>query len=82
MVEYMNERKKVLSDLREIFSHTREPAPEFDGAMATKITWSRQELLVLLDVFSRNEEKEIIPKKPVYPPYDKYDKIQKYFDHI
>jgi hypothetical protein len=76
-----NERKKVLSDLREVFLHTKESAPEFDGAMATKITWSRQELLALLDVFSRNEEYEIIPKKPVYPP-EKYMKAQEYFDHI
>lgn len=77
-----NEKRRILGDLREIFLHTRVSAPEFDGAMATKVTWSRQELLALVDVFSRGEEEEIIPKKPVYPPDDKYDKIQEYFDHI
>jgi hypothetical protein len=75
------ERKNVIGDLREIFLHTREPALEFDGAMATKIIWSRQELLALLDIFSKGEEYAIIPKKPVYPP-EKYMKAQEYFDHI
>jgi hypothetical protein len=79
--ERKNDRKKILSDLREVFLHTKEPAPEFDGALATKVTWSRQELLALMDIFSRGEEDEVIPKRPPYPD-DKYMKLQEYFDHI